>query len=74
MVEVTFADIVKKIGKTPEEAVFTVIFDRHAAFYWVKETNTSALEALSQSASDRLQVIVVCDGVSSEIVEARLAE
>jgi hypothetical protein len=70
LVEVTFTDVVRRIGKTPEQAVFTVIFRRHAAFYTVSEENRNAVEALDVSARSQKPVVVVADAAKNVITQA----
>lgn len=73
MVKVTFVGIVKKIAKAPEEEKYTVIFQRQASFYKVDQAKTDSVDALHKSALNKLEVIVVNDATSLEILEARLS-
>ena len=69
----TFTDSVKKMGKNPEKNEYTVLFKRHAAFYSLDENNSAAIEVLTRSAQEALQVNVVSEAARARIIEASLA-
>lgn len=74
MVKVTFADVVKKIGKTAADSHYKVIFQLHSAIYSVDEKNTEAVEALSRSFNEGIELSIVCEALTSLILEAHPAE
>lgn len=69
----TFTDTVKKMGKNPQKNEYTVLFKRHAAFYSLDEGNSAAIEVLTRSAKESLQVNVVSEAAGTRIIEASLA-
>lgn len=74
MVKVTFADVVKKIGKNDMDDQFRVIFQLHSAIYTVAPDNAAALEALFLSEKESCELVITGDAMTSLILEAKVAE
>jgi len=64
----TFEDVVRAIGIKPADEKWTVIFQRHAAFYSIDRSREDEAALLKKSKEEKIKVKVEHDALTSEII------
>ncbi|MCD4783352.1 MAG: hypothetical protein K8T10_05895 [Candidatus Eremiobacteraeota bacterium] len=72
IITITFEDVVKAIGINPGENEYMVIFKTQAAFYKIDKSKSPEIETLKNSKENGLEVSIVNNALTSEILEVNL--